>query len=388
MKIVELREKTALLKSDIRNAVITFSRMNISLVAVVTDCVQDGKPVIGYGLHSNGRYAQGGILRERLFPRVLDAAPEEYNEEKYGLDPIKLSEIAMRGEKPGGHGDRAVAAAALDMAIWDAASKIAGIPLWQMIAERFNNGQSDKQVMVYPGGGYYFPGKNLQKLKDEMRGYIDNGYRMVKMKIGGAPLKEDMRRVDAVIAVAGGAEYVAVDANGGFDLPKAMSYADALRSGGFFWFEEPLDPLDFQGHAVLSEYYSPPLATGENIFSWQDARNLLRHGGLRPDRDWIQMDPGLAGGLSEYIKMVRLFQSAGWTTRRFVPHGGHQFALNIVAGLQLGACESYPGVFQPYGGFADNFPVENGFVRLPDAPGIGMELKQDMFTEVRRLLET
>ena len=388
VKIVEIREKTASLRSDIRNAVIAFSNMTVSLVAVVTDHRRNGVPVIGYGFHSNGRYAQGGILRERLIPRVLAASCEEYADEAWGINPVHVSDIAMRGEKPGGHGDRAVAAAALDMAVWDAASKIADEPLWRIISLRFNNGQSDKTVRVYPGGGYYFPGKGLQRLKEEIRGYLAAGYRVVKMKIGGAPLKEDMRRVDTVIAEAGGANYVAVDANGGLDLPSAMRYADALRDAELFWFEEPLDPLDFQGHATLAEYYSPPIATGENLFSWRDARNLLRHGGLRSDRDWIQMDPGLAGGLSEYMKMVRLFQDAGWSLRRFVPHGGHQFNLNIAAGLQLGACESYPGVFHPYGGFADHIPVENGFVGLPDAPGIGVELRKEMFAEMRRLLET
>ena len=387
-KIVEIREQTASLRSNIRNAVIAFSNMTVSLVAVVTDCRRDGAPIIGYGFHSNGRYAQGGILRERLFPRILAASPEDYADETCGINPVKLSDIAMRGEKPGGHGDRAIAAAALDMAFWDAASKIADEPLWRTISVRFNNGQSDKKVKVYPGGGYYFPGKGLQQLKQEIRDYLAAGYRVMKIKIGGATLKEDMRRINAVITEAGGANYVAVDANGGLDLPRAMQYADAMRDIGLFWFEEPLDPLDFQGHAALAEYYSPPIATGENLFSWQDARNLLRHGGLRSDRDWIQMDPGLAGGLSEYIKITQLFQNAGWSLRRFVPHGGHQFNLNIAAGLQLGACESYPGVFQPYGGFADHIPVKNGFVNLPDAPGIGVELKKDMFTEMRRLLET
>lgn len=387
-RIIELREKTASLRSNIRNAVIKFSQMTVSLVAVIVDCGKSSGPVIGYGFHSNGRYAQGGILRERLFPRLLEASPEEYGDELCGINPINLSEIAMRGEKPGGHGDRAVAAAALDMACWDAAAKIAGVPLWRLIADQHNNGKSDERVMVYPGGGYYSSGKDLQKLKDEMRGYRSAGYQMVKMKIGGAPLKEDMRRVEAVVAEMGGADCVAVDANGGLDLPKAMCYAEALQGGGFFWFEEPLDPLDFAGHAVLAEHYASPLATGENIFSWRDARNLLRHGGLRPDRDWIQMDPGLAGGFSEYLKMIRLFQDAGWSARRFVPHGGHQFALNIVAGMQLGACESYPGVFQPFGGFADKIPVEEGYVRLPESPGIGMELREEMFAEMRKLLET
>lgn len=387
-KIIELREKTASLRSDIRNAVIGFSQMTVSLVAIVIDCGKKSGNVIGYGFHSNGRYAQGGILRERLFPRLLEASPKEYADELCGINPIKLSEIAMRNEKPGGHGDRAVAAAALDMACWDAAAKIAELPLWRLIADRYNSGKSDERVMVYPGGGYYLPGKDLKKLRDEVRGYRNAGYKVIKMKIGGAPLKEDIKRMETVVTEMGGADCVALDANGGLDLQQAMRYAELLQGQGFFWFEEPLDPLDFAGHAALAEHYASSLATGENIFSWRDARNLLRHGGLRSDRDWIQMDPGLAGGFSEYLKMIHLFQDAGWARRRFVPHGGHQFALNIVAGMQLGACESYSSVFQPFGGFADTIPIEDGYVCLPDSPGIGMELRENMFAEIRNLLET
>jgi len=76
----------------------------------------------------------------------------------------------------------------------------------------------------------------------------------------------------------------------------------------------------------------------------------------------------------------------GWSPRRCVPHGGHQFALHVAAGLGLGGNESYPGVFKPFGGFADGVPVEGGRVRLPDAPGIGIELKSDLLREYEKLL--
>ena len=135
MKITRIREATAPIASEIRNAFISFSTMTISLVAVETDVVRDGKPVIGYGFSSNGRYSQGGILRERFIPRILAAEPKSLvDEANDNLDPFAVWKAFMANEKPGGHGDRAHAAGALDMAVWDAVAKIAGKPLWRLLS--------------------------------------------------------------------------------------------------------------------------------------------------------------------------------------------------------------------------------------------------------------
>ena len=290
----------------------------------------------------------------------------------------------MANEKPGGHGDRAHAAGALDMAVWDAVAKIAGKPLWRLLSERFNGGRHDATVLVYPGGGYYYPGKELDGLRAEMRGYQEQGYKVVKMKIGGADLATDLKRIEAVIEVAGKGENVAVDANGRFDLATALAYGRAMQRYGLFWYEEPADPLDYQLNAVLAGEYAGALATGENLFSAIDGKNLLRYGGLRPDRDWVQLDPALSYGLTEYLRFLDVARQMGWSRRRFIPHGGHQLALNIAAGLQLGGSESYPGVFQPYGGFADSIPIVDGYVRPHDTPGIGVELQaQDVRRDAR-----
>lgn len=388
MKITCIREATAPIASEIRNAVISFEHMTISVVAVETDVVRDGRPVVGLGFMSNGRYAQGGILRERFIPRILNADPASLVDEANGnLDPFAIWRTFMTNEKPGGHGDRAHAAGALDMAVWDAVAKIEKKPLWRLLSERFNNNQFDEHVLVYPGGGYYYPGKEIEGLVAEMQGYREQGYKVVKMKIGGAPMDVDLRRIEAVIGVTGSGASVAVDANGRFDLETALAYGRAMQPYGLFWYEEPGDPLDYRLNAVLAEHYSGALATGENLFSATDGGNLLRYGGMRADRDWIQLDPALAYGLTEYLRFLAVVDRHGWSRRRLIPHGGHQLALNMAAGLQLGGSESYPGVFQPYGGFADNITIADGYVRLPEEPGIGMELKTVMFAELRKYLE-
>ncbi|RAI02277.1 mandelate racemase [Acuticoccus sediminis] len=386
MRITEIREKTASIASPIANAYIDFSKMTCSVVAVVTDVVRDGKPVVGYGFNSNGRYGQGPLMRDRFIPRLMEADPATLiDEANDNLDPFAIWDTMMKNEKPGGHGERSVAVGTIDMAVWDAVAKIAGVPLWRLLADRYRGGAADDSVWVYAAGGYYYPGKDHSQLKAEMQGYLDRGYDVVKMKIGAVPLAEDIERIEAVLEVVGEGRRLAVDANGRFDLATALAYAEALEPYGLFWYEEAGDPLDYDLQAKLAGVYSGPLATGENLFSHQDARNLLLYGGMRPDRDFLQFDCALSYGLVEYLRTLKVMEELGWSPRRVVPHGGHQMSLNIAAGLGLGGNESYPDVFQPFGGFADGIAVENSQVGLPQIPGVGFEAKSKLIAVMRDL---
>jgi L-alanine-DL-glutamate epimerase-like enolase superfamily enzyme len=386
MRIVEIREKTVSIASAITNAYIDFSKMTCSVVALITDVVREGKPVVGYGFNSNGRYGQGSLMRERFFPRLMSADPKTLVDETgANLDPFRIWDTLMKNEKPGGHGERSVAVGTIDMAVWDAVAKIAGKPLYRLLADLYHGGKADAKVWVYAAGGYYYPGKDLTVLKNEVKGYRDRGYQVVKMKIGAVPLAEDIRRIEAVLEVVGDGKYLAVDANGRFDLDTAIAYGRAMEPYGLFWYEEAGDPLDYALQAELSRHYHLPMATGENLFSCQDARNLIRYGNMHPGRDWLQFDCALSYGLVEYLRILDMLEKHGWSTRRIVPHGGHQMSLNLAAGLHLGGNESYPGVFQPFGGFADGIAVENGHVGLPDVPGIGFETKADLFALMKSL---
>ncbi|MEJ2524589.1 MAG: mandelate racemase/muconate lactonizing enzyme family protein [Desulfuromonadales bacterium] len=386
MKIVEIREVTKPIASPIRNAYIDFSKMTLSLVAVVTDVVRNGSPVIGYGFNSNGRYGQGSLIRERFRPRIIEADPSSLQDpERDNLDPHRVWQCMMTNEKPGGHGERSVAVGTIDMAIWDAVAKIEEKPLFQLLAERFGTGQPERDVFVYAAGGYYYPGKDNTALQDEMKSYTQRGYTVVKMKVGGASLKEDLNRIESVLKVLEPGQRLAVDANGRFDLKTALEYAKALSSYNLFWYEEAGDPLDYALQAELADHYPGSMATGENLFSMQDARNLIRYGGMRPDRDWLQFDCALSYGLVEYLRTLEMLKEYGWSQQRCIPHGGHQMSLNIAAGLGLGGNESYPDLFQPYGGFPDGIEVQDGYVFMPDLPGIGFEGKSDLYREMKAL---
>lgn len=385
IRIVDVRERTRPIASSIRNAYIDFSKMTTSLVAVVTDVVRDGKPVIGYGFNSNGRYGQGGLIRERFAPRLLQAEPQTLMDDAgENLDPEKIWATLMANEKPGGHGERSVAVGTLDMAVWDAVAKIAGQPLFRLLAAR-QGAQANPRVFVYAAGGYYYPGKDLKALCAEMRSYLDRGYTVVKMKIGGASVDDDRRRIEAVLKEIGNEAQLAVDANGRFDLPTALAYAQMLREYPLFWFEEAGDPLDYRLQAVLGSAYPGAMATGENLFSHQDAENLLRYANMRPDRDYLQFDCALSYGLVEYLRTLEVVKRYGWSITRCIPHGGHQMSLNIAAGLGLGGNESYPDLFQPYGGFPDSVAVEGGYITMPELPGIGFEGKADLYAEMQAL---
>ncbi|WP_127144473.1 mandelate racemase/muconate lactonizing enzyme family protein [Pelagibacterium montanilacus] len=377
MKLTRIQEAVVPIASDIRNAYIDFSKMDVSVVKITTDVIREGKPVVGYGFNSNGRYAQSGILRHRILPRLEEADPADLMDtERETLDPFRAWDVMMRNEKPGGHGERSVAVGIVDMALWDIVAKIDGRPLHMVLADRFNGGLHEDKAFVYAAGGYYYPGKDNSALQKEMSGYLEMGYSVVKMKIGGAPLAEDLARIEAAIAMLDGdGSRLAVDANGRFDLETALAYARALDGYGLRWYEEAGDPLDYALQATLGEVYSGSMATGENLFSHQDCRNLIRYGGMRPDRDIFQFDPALSYGLVEYTRTLAMMAQAGWSARRCIPHGGHQFALSIAAGMGLGGNESYPGIFPPFGGFSDGARVSDGYVDMPASPGIGMEEK-------------
>lgn len=388
MKIVRIVEKEVPYGSNIANSYISFKAMTGSAIAIETDVIRDGKPVIGYGFNSIGRYACSSILQNRMIPKIMNApADQVLTDDGENLDPFKIYRLLKANEKPGGHGDRAHAIGAIDMAVWDTVAKIEGKPLYVLLGERFNGGKYDTKIYTYGAGGYYYPGASDEKLQDELKGYLDLGFRDVKMKIGGADLKTDMRRIEAALAVLDNdGSRLMVDANGRHGIRECLAYADAMKGYGLHWYEEPVDPLNYADLAILAENYSGPIATGENLFSFEDLRNLVRHGGMRADRDFIQLDCPLSYGLVEYLKILDYLKDMGWNSRQCIPHGGHQFCENIAAGLFLGGNECYPGVFQPFGGFADNIPVENGYVALPDVPGVGYELKANLWAVLKDLI--
>jgi L-alanine-DL-glutamate epimerase-like enolase superfamily enzyme len=379
MQIVDVRELTVPLAGDVANAVVSFAGHTVSLVALISDQVRHGRPVTGFGFNSIGRFGQAGILRERMMPRLLQADPELLGSKHGpGLDPAAVAAIVMRNEKPGGHGDRAGAAAALELAAWDLNAKLGDEPACLTIARHFGGSEPALSTTVYAAGGYYYPGDSIGRLRDELESYRAMGFDAFKMKIGGADLDRDLARIEAALTVAGEGARLAVDANGRFSQAQALAYGRALAPYRLRWYEEPGDPLDYTLNHRVTASYTGAVATGENLFSVMDARNLVRFGGMRPGLDIFQMDPGLSYGLTEYARMLDVLEADGFDRAQCFPHGGHLINLHIAVGLGLGGCEAYPGVFQPFGGYPPQCAVGDGRVTIADAPGFGLEQKPEL----------
>ncbi len=386
MRIVDIRETAIPLKSTLANSSFDFTEMTTSVVAVITDVVRSGKPVCWFAFNSTGRYACGAQMRARFIPRILAAEPATLLDDTgSNLDPAKIFSCMMQREKAGGHSERSIAIGTIEIAIWDAVAKIADKPLHAVLAERFSAGRIANRLFCYVGGGWYWPGQTTKDLQDEMRRHLDAGYTMVKMKVGGLPLDEDLRRLEAVLEVVGSSERLAVDANCKFDRDEALRYTKALSPYKLRWFEEPCDPLDFALFAELADVYGPPLAAGENLYSTQDVENLVRFGGFRAERDVIQIDPPQAYGIGQYAKTLVMLSRRGWPRTSFFPHGGNQMSLAIAAGFGLGGAESYPGVFGDFGGFADDAMIESGAISLSGRPGIGFEGQARLYRIMREL---
>jgi L-alanine-DL-glutamate epimerase-like enolase superfamily enzyme len=376
MRITNISEHVVKLEGNIANALVNFSDHTISVVIVHTDVVRAGKPVAGIAFNSIGRYAQSGILKDRMIPRLMNAEAHELrNDQGDRFDPARVLACAMKNEKPGGHGDRAAAASALELAIWDLNAKLADEPAYATIARHYGRTVASTRVPVYAAGGYYYPDGGISRLKDEMLSYREMGFNAFKMKIGGDSLKEDLARINAALTIAGEGNKLAVDANGRFDMQAARAYAEAIQPYRLRWYEEVGDPLDFDLNRELTGLYEGAVATGENLFSVQDVRNLLRYGGMRRGLDVFQMDAGLSYGITEYARMIDELEAHGFRREFAFPHGGHLINLHIVVGLGLGGCEAYPGVFQPFGGYSPGCKLGGGFVEPTDAPGFGLEEK-------------
>ena len=281
--------------------------MTVSLVAVVTDAVRDGRRVVGYGFNSNGRYGQGGLIRERFAPRLLEAEPETLlNEAGDNLDPDRVWRAMMANEKPGGHGERSVAVGTIDMAVWDAVAKIAGQAALPAAGRASRRRRRSTRVRLCR--------RRVLLSGQEPRCAACRDAQLPRSRLHGRE-DEDWRRGDgrgpaAHRSGAGGdrrrrrsSRWMRTAASIWRRPSRMRSCCASIRCSGT---RKRATRSITRLQAALADYYPAPMATGENLFSHQDARNLLRYGGMRPDRDWLQFDCALSYGLCEYLRTLEV----------------------------------------------------------------------------------
>jgi len=376
VRIVDIRERTVEI-SRYSDPAVPSGGLTTSIVALTTDVVRHGRPVIGFGFSSFGRFGQGGLIRERFASRLVAAGD---------IDPLKGWAAMMKGEKPGGHGERCVAVGTLDMALWDAAAKIADLPLQALLRQRFGDLGNDVSVPVYASGGYPYPENDLVRLKDELRRFQDSGYLRAKIKVGALPLSRDLERVGMAAEIFSTPRSLAVDAMNSYAPEAAVTAAKALRPHELMWLEDVCDPLDLEGQSTVTSAYDAPIAAGEPLFSAAEAKLLDRHGGLRRDRDILLFDPVHCYGLPGYLQIVETLEARGWKRSAFWPHGGHLFSLHIASAFSLGGTEVNPSSFLPFGGLPDDATLSDGCASPPDLPGIGFESQRVLDSLFRSLL--
>lgn len=387
MRIVRITERAVPLVTRLSNARSDFSQMTTSVVAVVSDVVRDGAPLVGYAFNSFGRYACGEQIRERIAPRILAAPPASLLDATGdNFEPAAIMACGQHRERRGGYAERSIPMGTVDVAVWDLVAKIEGKPLHRLLAERYNGGAVRERVPTYVGGGWYFAGQTVDDLKAEMARHREAGYNMVKMKVGGLPVAEDCKRIEAILSVMGAGNNLAVDASCAFGHDAALAYARAIAPYGLRWFEEPCDSMQYRTYQALAQAYEGPLATGENMACALELDHFLSYGGFRADRDVIQIDPPLAFGITEYLNVLRTAEAHGFRRESMYPHGGNLMCLHLAGGLGLGACESYPDTFGIFSGFGDEVSISEGHASLPLSPGIGFERQPALFEAMKELV--
>ena len=410
MKIVAIHEATLPIGSAMRNASIAFDQMTASALVIRTDQTIGGEALVGLAFDSIGRYGKGGLLRERFIPRLLAAAPSDLLDEHGHIDPARCVAVLMRGEKQGGHGERPGAVGLLDAALWDLRAKQMGLPLWQCLRHSVGPNASSTttapvtatanetarvhttaeatsappRIATYASCGHFTDNPNPQALRDEVAQCLAWGYTTVKIKLSGRDAKLDAQRIASALSAGFPASHLAVDLNGQWQAGDTDVLA-VLAEHRLAWVEEPTPALDYAALAAFCQGHSGPVATGENLFSLDDATNLLRYGGLRPNQDRLQMDISLSYGVGEYRAMLERAQAMGWSRQAFWPHAGHLFAAHVVAAFGLGSHESAPNPSRLYGGFWDRVPVVDGHLQLPTFLGVGFEHKANMMAAFDQL---
>lgn len=408
MKITAIHEATLPIGSAMRNASIAFDQMTASALVICTDESIGGEALVGLAFDSIGRYGKGGLLRERFIPRLLAAPPEALRDDQGLIDPARCVAVLMRGEKQGGHGERPGAVGLLDAALWDLRAKQMGLPLWQCLRHSVDPNATSTttapvtatasapvpataaaaatppRIATYASCGHFTDNPDPQALRDEVAQCLAWGYTTVKIKLSGRDAKLDAQRIASALRAGLPASHLAVDLNGQWQAGDTDGLA-VLAEHPLAWVEEPTPALDYAALAAFCQSHSSPVATGENLFSSDDATNLLRYGGLRPHQDRLQMDISLSYGVGEYRAMLARAQSMGWSPQAFWPHAGHLFAAHVVAAFGLGSHESAPDPSRLYGGFWDGVPVIDGHLHVPAHPGVGFEHKANLMAAFDQL---
>lgn len=349
MKITDVRVQSfnlGKLERPYRNSILTTTTKGVSLVQVDTD---EGVSGVAFG---GGRERQSieGPIRDR----IVGESP---------LNAARLWHLMFTGwRKPVAKGDAISAIGAVDNALWDLRGKLADQPTYRLL------GGFRDRVPAYAAGGYYEEDKGTSGLAAEMERFVAAGYRAVKMKVGGAPLAEDVARVRAAREAIGPSIRLMVDANNAWNAPEAIRFGRAVEAFDIGWFEEPCWPDDLAGAAEVCRALDMPVASGEIEYTRWGCRDLIEAGAA----DIVQADPHTAGGLTEWVRIAAIASAHHLPV---APHGNHWLGAHAVAAVDNGMIvESYARLQAWQDDFFAPWELDEGELVLPQKPGLGIEV--------------
>ena len=355
IQTVEARTISIPLRKPLAFATRSVARREYTIVRVLTE---DGVEGMGYcycGNRAGGLVTQ--FVREFLRDHVV------------GADPFAVETIWTRMYRDaillGRRGAAVRAMSAIDIALWDVMGKAQRLPLHRMLG-----GPKESQVPCYASGGYYWEGTDPDKyVSDEVRGYVEDGFTAVKIKVGGLPLTEDLRRARAARKAIGPDVILMMDANNAWpDAATAIPAINAFAEVDPFWVEEPLMPDDIRGHAAIREKVSVPIATGEIEATRWGFGELLQLNAV----DMLQPDSTVLGGITEFRRVAGMADSKGVPS---YPHWMHHLHTSLVASIPNAVMvEYFPDLSVLNLGEVVRNPIraQDGALPLPQEPGIGV----------------
>lgn len=298
-----------------------------------------------------------------------------------GEDPFFVEKLWTKMYKASFRHGRAglaiIGISGIDIALWDIVGQVAGLPLYRVF------GQDKKKVKAYASAGYYEENKGSEELAAEMKSYVNEGFRAVKMKVGGASPEEDIKRVEAVREAIGKEIELMVDANNAWDTNTALRMSKALEDYNPYFLEEPVSTDNVEGSAKVAASTIIPIAGYETEYTRFGFKGLI----LKKAVDIVQPDPTWSGGLTECRKIAGM--ASAWEMR-CIPHI-YGTAVSLIAGLHFVASVSN-AVFLEVG--KDDNPlrdnlleaplrIQEGYVLLPDGPGLGIHLNSSVLDKYR-----
>ncbi len=277
----------------------------------------------------------------------------------------------------GNRGTTISAISGIDIALWDLKGQDLGVPIHTLLG-----GACRTQMPAYASGGW----ADEQAIGDQLKGYCDQGYGAVKMRVGvmDDTVASSIRRVKAARKALGDDIKIMADAHGTFSVPEAKQFCKAVEDCNLYWMEEPIGPDNKAGCAEVRAYTHIPIAAGESEFTRFDFKELIEHNAA----DVLQPDAAIVGGISESMRIASL--ASTWQLE-LAPHCWGSI-ISFKAGVNIAfASPSAVHIEFSLGGNPlmyqlCNEPPEviDGIVKAPSRPGLGLTLNWEFVEEFAR----